>query len=268
MQGDPRKDDKIKSENDFDFWRYLSWRKKRGIYVPETKECECQAECCHTTVQIQSRIPIDPKRDKIIAVATIIGTIISALTLYVVIRYTEAAFKQVTQTQIANALAETSSRESGLAAKLANDTFIASERPWIGTVIGWKDLEIDKLPVISISFLNSGKRPAKVTFSVVGHHLYKTLPPSPEFPKETGFHSVALVVPGGSLRHDEALGIFSKGYVAEMVKSGETVFIYSKIVYEDVVTHETHWTHSCWQVAPDSVGTWSLINCASYNEAD
>jgi len=83
------------------------------------------------------------------------------------------------------------------ATEKANSEVIDSDRPWLGIALAVEGFEVGKTPIYTITFLNSGKRPARVThadaFSGPGDFGDK-----PVYPSFGMTPSASVIVPGQS----------------------------------------------------------------------
>jgi hypothetical protein len=85
-----------------------------------------------------------------------------------------------------------------LAANTANSNSLEADRPWMGGTLNVADFAVGKTPTYTVSFMNSGKRPAKVT-------LTQTLDAARDFGNNPTYAaydttpSMSFVVPGQGL---------------------------------------------------------------------
>jgi hypothetical protein len=159
---------------------------------------------------------------------------------------------------------------SAAAAEQSNANAVASERPWVGIVFGIQEFEKGKNPRFAVQYLNTGRRPAKVTAARARPYTYRVFPEHPFYPQEpSNIASAAIIVPNGSLIHNDPLPFPSDTELAELRKfpREKTYYLYAAIDYEDVLTHAKYWTHGCLQFYPEYGGPFgSWINCPFYNE--
>ena len=176
----------------------------------------------------------------------------------------DAALRQLT-------LQDASVREAhqqAAAAQAANKTAIGAERPWIGTGISVQNLEAGKQPLYTMTFFNTGRRPAKITLVRAQAAFYTKFPSEPYYEPVQSV-STSLVVPGQTVVNTWS----GKGVLTEaemnIIKTGETaLYVYAHVEYTDVGTNDTHWSHACFRYlssfTPNSGG---FVNCAEYNES-
>jgi len=163
----------------------------------------------------------------------------------------------------------------GDAANTANINAVNADRPWMGGYIQVNNFAVGKMPVITIVFSNSGKRPARITLVRYRAMLYPHFPDDPD--KEYGdfdiANSTAIAVPG------QPIGIpSSQAAPIDQVIFDElnqhpkdaTYFVFAKCEYTDMRTGRKRWTHLCVQYSPPNLfGTGSGFNaCPEYNETD
>lgn len=157
-----------------------------------------------------------------------------------------------------------------LAANTANTNTLQADRPWMAASISVDGFATGKTPTYTVTFINTGKRPAKVTltqtlsiaFDYGAKPTYRPYDTTP---------STSFVVPGQSLTvlwKDELLNPVS----AELMKafdSGSQPFrVYAKIEYTDVRTKGNYWTHVCWRYTPSYRAVdGGFSSCTGYNDA-
>ena len=190
--------------------------------------------------------------------------------VFVVAAYTTFAALQWCQMRRATNLAQKANDDAWTLADRANRTAVGAERPWIGVQFAVRDWEPNKSPSTSGYFINSGRRPAKVTLVAFDHHDYRVFPKDPLYHRyATDVKSVALIVPGGNVSNTQPLERLDDARIHELELRRQTLFIYATIEYEDVLTNVKHWTHACWQYLPNFRNdTSGFVNCAVYNEVD
>jgi hypothetical protein len=160
------------------------------------------------------------------------------------------------------------------ATEKANANVINSDRPWIGIVFSVDGFAVGKTPTYSIAFMNSGKRPARVTKSdtVTGFIDYGNNPVYVHH--AAGSNSVAVVVPGqavgSSFKSDtaDAMNPITEDAMKALVDGVVPYRVYAMIEYTDIRTNASYWTHACWHYTPKIITTNSgFSNCTEYNDA-
>lgn len=161
------------------------------------------------------------------------------------------------------------------ATETANSNVLAADRPWFGAILTAQDsIEVGKVPSATIQFINSGKRPAKVTISQVADHWFNKFPKNPPYP-DTKFASSQMVVPGSVVisKFNLSKVPLSQGEI-NTATAGTPVrlFLYANIDYVDMRTGERHFTHACWQyVGNEPAVPKGFYNCSveeGYNDAN
>jgi hypothetical protein len=270
MDDDPSKKKEGEPRRHFQFGRDFVLPPNSSIYIPETKESQKEPANYPTTVNVQSWLPVNVKRDRLIAFLTAIAAIISAFGLYVLIKYTQAAFQQVSQTQIANWLARQSAIDAGALAGRANKTAINSDRPWIGMHLNAENWGTDKPFKLHVIFVNSGKRPAMLLSSYLNSDTLASCPAKPIYkPGPIKIHSRGLVLPNQTASNSNPFPWTSAEFTKQMTARTDSFYIFATTTYEDVLTHAIHWTRACWQFVPgfENQGN-GFVSCPCYNEVD
>jgi len=154
------------------------------------------------------------------------------------------------------------------AAQTANKNAVEADRPWIGGALTVQDFEANKIPTYTIIWVNTGKRPAKITLTISKSGPF-------DFgvnPQYTGYHtvpSINLIVPGQPMTHAwQDDGPISEPEMAAL-KAGTLPFrVYAKIEYSDLRTNISYWTHMCWRYMPTMpYMNGGFANCAEYTDA-
>ena len=156
-------------------------------------------------------------------------------------------------------------------AEIANTNALDADRPWIGASFNISDFAADKTPVFTITFQNSGKRPAKITLSQTlavdrdfgGDPIYERYDTTP---------SVSFIVPGqvfiSSWKGRNYLSPISEILMKQMDAEIVPFRVYAQIEYTDVRTNARHWTHVCWRYLPlHTTINGGFGNCSEYNDA-
>ena len=95
MNDDPRKKNEYRTEHHFHFNRYFVLDQEKRIYIPESPETKTKTEKQESTVNVNSHLPIEIRRDRISVYFALLATVISLYTFYVVARYTDFSGKQL-----------------------------------------------------------------------------------------------------------------------------------------------------------------------------
>lgn len=131
--------------------------------------------------------------------------------LFVLIVYTTLAALQWHQMKRATDLAQKANADAWTLANRANQTAIDSERPWVGISYAIQDWEVNKFPSATVFFINSGRRPAKVTLVQFDKRDYEVFPNTPSYSRNsTDVKSVALILPNGTLTNTQPIGQLHK----------------------------------------------------------
>jgi hypothetical protein len=156
------------------------------------------------------------------------------------------------------------------AANIANMNALQADRPWMGAYLNVDGFSAGKTPTYTVTFVNSGKRPARVTLTetLAGnidfganpvYRLYDTTP------------SITFAVPGqpvaASWKDDQFNPISDE--LMKAFDSGKLPFrVYAKVEYTDLRTNGKYWTHVCWRYTPTHTAiNAGFSNCAEYNDA-
>ena len=200
--------------------------------------------------------------------------VLNALTLFFIIKYTNYARLQwieMKRTAKESVIAANAANDAVTQAKVANKQAADADRPWFGIILASVEgFEVGKIPVATVLFVNSGRRPAKVILSEVGTHWYKNFPEKPVY--QTASRSVSIAVPNSQ--------IISKFNVAKIPLSQLEIdaaaagvparyFIYANVQYIDIGTGQKHHTRACWSyIGNDPVLAKSFYSCSEYQDAD
>jgi hypothetical protein len=173
-------------------------------------------------------------------------------------------------TQLANNVKQTGRLASDT--ENANQNVIESDRPWFGATLTQQDaVEVGKTPSATVVFMNSGKRPAKVTLAEVADHWFDTFPPKPDYPVMP-LVSTEMIVPGAEVTNK--FNFFKQPLSqieVDTAQAGKPVklFLYANIEYVDVKTGESHFTHACWvYIGNDPLVSKGFYNCGEYQDAN
>jgi hypothetical protein len=154
------------------------------------------------------------------------------------------------------------------AVQTANAQAANVDRPWFGTTLAVEGFEVNKIPVATVLFINSGRRPAKVIVAEVNSHFFAKFPANPPFEHQIVSHNI--VVPNTPVinKYGFTKTPLSKLEVDAATAGNPRLFIYSNIQYLDVGTGLEHHTHSCWvYIGNDPVLSKGFYNCSEYQDA-
>ena len=133
------------------------------------------------------------------------------------------------------------------------------------------NFDVGQKATFSITFPNSGKRPAKIDLTASRERSYAQFPVNPD--SEYIFDTVpstSVVVPGqAAFVQLTAPAPLSQGEMDVMVSGQLTHFVFAKIQYRDIKTNQSFWTHVCLRYMPQmkSATDNGFRNCAQYNDA-
>lgn len=157
-----------------------------------------------------------------------------------------------------------------LAANTANTNTLQADRPWMGAYFNVDGFSVGKTPTYTVTFINSGKRPAKVT-------LTQTLTASVDFGAKPIYRrydttpSTTFVVPGQTIAaswKDDQMNPISEEFMRAFDSNSLPFRVYAKIEYTDVRTGGKYWTHVCWRYTPTHTAVnGGFSNCTEYNDA-
>lgn len=152
----------------------------------------------------------------------------------------------------------------------ANQNVLETDRPWFGATLSVDNFEVGKIPVITVVFSNSGKRPAKITLAQTSSKFFTDFPEKPPFGSDTP-PSTAIVAPGGTLvtKFNSFRANLSQDVLDAANAGNPSYFIYSDLEYTDVILNKQHWAHFCWQYIGNSLAlAKAFYGCHQYNETD
>jgi hypothetical protein len=164
-------------------------------------------------------------------------------------------------TQTGNVAAET---------KRANENVLNSDRPWFGAILDVQNFDVGKVPVATVVFTNSGKRPARTTLTQSTANFFRDFPKNPPYVADS-VPSTAIVVPGGNVvtKYNLLKSELDQPSMDAANSPYETFYIYADIEYIDVILNKPHWAHFCWRY----IGNLPELNkgfygCEEYNNTD
>jgi hypothetical protein len=156
------------------------------------------------------------------------------------------------------------------ATEIANANVINNDRPWMGAYFTEVGFEKGKVPTFTMTFINTGKSPAKVTHAQT-LSTNQNYGDNPVYFAETFLGSVTIIVPNqtsvSTWQENPAIPITETAM--EAYDSGVASYrIYANIEYTDIRTKHQYWTHVCWRYTPDAAKVNSpFTNCREYNDA-
>ena len=168
----------------------------------------------------------------------------------------------------------TATNRLATATETANANVLEADRPWFGAILTAQDaIEVGKTPGITVLFINSGKRPARVLISQIASNWFAVFPKNPPYPIPPGrVKSSDVVVPNSDVI--AKLILTQKPLDQATVDAAETgkpkkFFIYADIEYLDLRTQTKHFTHSCWEyIGNDPALAKGFYNSGDYNDAN
>jgi hypothetical protein len=161
----------------------------------------------------------------------------------------------------------------------ANANMTASDRPWVGGQIEISSFEAGKKATFTVTYVNSGKRPAILDFTGARGGFFTTFPADPrsEYFKSVSAHgeapSKAVIVPGGWTKLTFITETELDAPLLELTAKDPPpikYFVFSTAEYRDLKTNEPHYTRLCFIYyqrvkGPNDSG---FRNCQEYNDAN
>jgi hypothetical protein len=163
-----------------------------------------------------------------------------------------------------------SSQISATAAKTANANALQSGRPWLGAQFQVTDFALGKTPTYTISYVNTGGRPAIVTAAFNHAGLYENFPANPDKEYGPSPGGVNFVVPGQPyIMANPGVHPLTEGQVNEINHGPRTLWVFGKVEYTDPRTGDLYWTHICLRYLPAFADAQNsgFRNCHQYNDA-
>jgi hypothetical protein len=165
-------------------------------------------------------------------------------------------------------LAESVKQTSRLAkaTATANRNVIEADRPWMGASLSVADFGSGKTPTYTVIFVNSGKRPARVTLT----QALADFKDSSQFPP----YDVTPSVVGLSFPTSRS-GLRGRATIRSRRSSGGVSapmrFLFGctpELITGICGTNARYWTHVCWRYTPTHTAiNGDFSNCSEYNEA-
>src|ERR1035441_6380625 len=153
----------------------------------------------------------------------------------------------------------------------ANRNAMQSDRPWFGAALSVEGFEKDKVPVATIYFTNSGKRPARILNAETHTGWFGVFPDNPPYESFADI-SRGVVVPGTPLVNKFNM---AKNPLSELeVSTAETggpvsYFIYANLEYIDMRMGQHHHAHFCCHyIGNVSQLPKGFYGCDRYDDAD
>jgi hypothetical protein len=197
-------------------------------------------------------------------------------------RAADQAATAAQQAATAEALAAQSNRLADAAEK-ANANAVGSDRPWIA-VHSFVDLVAGKPAMVTVSALNSGHRPAKLTAFAANGSMYEVFPDMPTY-MDDAVPSAGILVPGDSsaiqftIPVDVVNALLASSTAPAVTSSTPAVaggvaapqaqyYIYADVEYTDVASGGQHSSHACWVYMPKTeTAPAEFVLAHVYNEA-
>ena len=151
----------------------------------------------------------------------------------------------------AGELAKNADQTSRLAraAEEANSNAMQADRPWFGAILLVEGFEVGKVPVATIYFTNSGKRPARIIIAEAHTGYFEALPKNPPYDRYPNV-SRGVVVPNAPLiskfnmskipLSETEISVAERGVPARY-------FVYAHMEYIDMRLGTPHYANFCWQ---------------------
>jgi len=138
----------------------------------------------------------------------------------------------------------------------------------MGAVVTVQNFEVGKAPTYTITFPNSGRRPAKIKLSAGYARPYDKFPDDPEYKFDTT-PSISIVVPGQPIITTwSGKGALSDNEMTAFKSGTPTFYVYGKIDYTDVGGDGLYWTHVCVRYMPSITSVNNgFLNCNEYGDA-
>jgi hypothetical protein len=141
----------------------------------------------------------------------------------------------------------------------------------MGGYITVTDFTLGKKPNVTVLFINSGKRPARLDLTVTKEEAREVFPKNPDadYIFDTT-PSRSVVVPGQSASVNQTLREVHQSDLDLLNRGKFTFFIFAKAEYRDLRTNQHHWTHICVKYVPKlkSDTNSGFGNCEEYNDAE
>ncbi len=222
----------------------MTEQKKREGFITRFRKSPA-----HTQVSIIS--------SGIVAVATVIYSVFAGLQLLQIRRTNDLTQQALNgNTQALNQTLAEMDGQSEQTSRLADETHIANQnileadRPWLGASFALdQEIATNNSPTMFVVFLNSGKRPARVTSVEVQPNWFTVFPKNPPYGLDASRKSSAsFMVPGAQLVMKLRLinGKITDGLMAQL-RGEKSYYVYAKIEYLDVRNSSVHYTHACWK---------------------
>jgi hypothetical protein len=156
-------------------------------------------------------------------------------------------------------------------AEEANANAMQSDRPWFGAVLTVDGFEKDKMPIATIYFTNSGKRPARILVAEAHTGWFSVFPDNPPY-EPLGNVSRGVVVPGTPLinKFNMARIPLSESEISTAdTGNPASYFLYANLEYIDMRMGQHHHAHFCWRYIGNVPQLpKGFYGCEGYDDAD
>jgi hypothetical protein len=153
----------------------------------------------------------------------------------------------------------------------ANSNAMQADRPWFGATLLVEGFEVGKVPIATIYFTNSGKRPARIIIAEAHTGYFEVFPKNPPYELHP-IVSRGIVVPNAPLVNKFNM---SKIPLSEtevsIVESGVPAryFVYAHMEYIDMRLGKPHYANFCWQYIGNVPQLpKGFYACEGYDDAD
>lgn len=160
-------------------------------------------------------------------------------------------------------------RRLAKATETANSNVLEADRPWVGIALAVENFEVGKSPGTTLEFINSGRRPARITHTQYRWVTSGVFPKTMDYPAtQTMIGSTNFVLPNMKTSVNFTMDAITEAQMQLLKAKQFTTYVYANVEYDDPVTDIHHWTHACWEYVSFEKGIRSgFYNCAKYNEA-
>jgi len=146
----------------------------------------------------------------------------------------------------------------------ANTNAANADRPWIGAFFSASNFESGKAPTYTVTFINSGRRPAKVDLTATQASPYVVFPQEPRYVVDT-LQSTSVLVPN---QPSVSTWVGKDTDFVAATTPGQVFYVYAKAEYRDARDNSPYWTHVCWRYLSNSeTPSVKWTNCSGYNDA-
>jgi hypothetical protein len=159
--------------------------------------------------------------------------------------------------------------QQATAAQTANSNALQSGRPWMGAQFEVTGFTLGKTPTYTISYVNTGGRPAIVTAAFNHAGAYEEFPTDPDKEYGPSPGGVNFVVPGQPyIMANPGIHPLTESQMSQM-GGPKTLYVFGKVEYTDPRTGDHYWTHVCYRYLPAYAGSGNsgFRSCHQYNDA-